>query len=74
MAIHSREILDKHLTDVRPGFWGGLWLVLKMVFRFIGSLGPRNWSLARLAEGEQKISPQAGPCSDNVRHEGRVLK
>jgi hypothetical protein len=74
MAIHSRELLDKHMNAARPGFFAGLWLCTRIALRFIGSLGPQNWSLTRLASSEQKITPQAGSCADDVRHEGRVLK
>jgi hypothetical protein len=74
MTIHSREELDKHLDAVRIGFFAGLWLAMRITFRFIGSLGPRNWSLTRLASSEQKITPEAGNFADDVRHEGRVLK
>lgn len=74
MAIHSRELLDKHLAANRPGFWGGLWLLIKIGARFLKSLGPQNWSLTRLAASEQKIQPSNGPGADTARNEGKVLK
>ncbi len=74
MAIHSREGLDKHLEQNRPGFWGGLWLLIKIAGRFVISLGPQNWSLTRLASSEQKIQPSEGASGEAIRNEGNVLK
>ena len=74
MAIHTREVLDKHLEATRPGFWKGIWLLFKLAGRFVVSLGPQNWSLTRLAASEQKIQPGNGLATDPGRHEGAPLK
>lgn len=74
MAIHPREVLDKHLDATRPGFWKGIWLLIKLAGRFAVSLGPQNWSLTRLAASEQKIQPGNGLTTDPGRLEGAPLK
>lgn len=46
--IHRREDLDRKLKQQTP-FLKGVWILICLCGRFLWSLGPHNWSMAKIA-------------------------
>jgi hypothetical protein len=47
MRIYNPKELEDKLRQ-RTGFFKGLWLLLCLVWRFLWSLGPKNWNLQKI--------------------------
>lgn len=52
MRIHTAKELEEKLRQ-RNGFFKGLWLAMLIFWRFLWSLGPKNWNVIKLTNANR---------------------